>query len=220
MDGVPGLTQPPIPPGETFAYAFTPPDAGTFWYHSHEDSAVQLGRGLAGALIVEEPDPPPVDRDLVWVIQDWRLTPDGQITPGFVNAMEAAMSGRVGNTITINGRVPDAMPVRAGERIRLRLVNAASARIMALRFEGHRPVVIALDGQPCEPHEPEDKRVLLGPAMRADLMLRSSTISTTACPTHWFALLTTRRRRCACMHRTGRFGCHPIHCRDRISRPR
>ena len=59
MDGVPGLTQQPIQPGGRFDYAFTPPDAGTFWYHSHDDSLVQMGRGLAGALIVEEPDPPP-----------------------------------------------------------------------------------------------------------------------------------------------------------------
>ena len=171
MDGVPGLTQPPIAPGATFNYAFAPPDAGTFWYHSHEDSAVQLGRGLAGALIVEEVDPPQVDRELVWVIQDWRLMQDGQIAPGFVNPMEEAMSGRVGNTVTINGRIPDIVQVRAGERIRLRLVNAASARIMALHFRGHRPIVIGLDGQPCDPHLPEDDRILLGPAMRADVLL-------------------------------------------------
>ena len=81
------------------------------------------------------------------------------------------MDGRIGNTVTINGRVPDVLPVRAGERVRLRLLNAAIARIMALRFEGHRPVIVALDGQPCEPHEPTDGRILLGPAMRADVML-------------------------------------------------
>jgi FtsP/CotA-like multicopper oxidase with cupredoxin domain len=171
MDGVPDLTQKPIKPGERFDYAFTPPDAGTFWYHSHDDSLIQMGRGLAGALIVEEAEPPPVDRDLLWTIQDWRLTDDAQIAPGFNNRMEAAMDGRVGNTVTINGRVPDAVRVRAGERVRLRLLNAAIARIMALRFDGHRPTIVALDGQPCEPHEPADGRILLGPAMRADVML-------------------------------------------------
>jgi FtsP/CotA-like multicopper oxidase with cupredoxin domain len=171
MDGVPNLTQKPIKPGERFDYAFNPPDAGTFWYHSHDDSLIQMGRGLAGALIVEEPDPPQVDRELLWTVQDWRLTGDAQITPGFNNRMEAAMDGRVGNTVTINGRVPDAVRVRAGERIRLRLLNAAIARIMALRFDGHRPMIVALDGQPCEPHEPPNGRILLGPAMRADLIL-------------------------------------------------
>jgi FtsP/CotA-like multicopper oxidase with cupredoxin domain len=171
MDGVPNLTQKPIKPCERFDYAFTPPDAGTFWYHSHDDGLVQMGRGLAGALIVEEVTPPQVDRDLLWTIQDWRLTDDAQIAPGFNNRMETAMDGRVGNTITINGQVPDAVRVRAGERIRLRLLNAAIARIMALRFEGHRPTIVALDGQPCEPHQPDDGRILLGPAMRADVML-------------------------------------------------
>jgi FtsP/CotA-like multicopper oxidase with cupredoxin domain len=171
MDGVPGLTQPPIAPGERFEYDFTPRDAGTFWYHSHANSLVQTGRGLAGVLIIEEAEPPAVDRELLWTIQDWRLTSDAQIVPGFNNRMEAAMDGRVGNTVTINGLVPDTVRVRAGERVRLRLLNAAIARIMALRFEAHRPVIVGLDGQPCEPHEPLDGRILLGPAMRADVML-------------------------------------------------
>jgi FtsP/CotA-like multicopper oxidase with cupredoxin domain len=171
MDGVPGITQKPIGPGDRFDYAFTPPDAGTFWYHSHDHSLEQMGRGLAGPLIVEEAEPPKVDRELLWTIQDWRLTRDGQIARGFENPMEMAMDGRVGNTVTINGRVPDNVTVRAGERVRLRLINAAIARIVALRFEGHRPLIVALDGQPCEPHEPADSRILLGPAMRADVML-------------------------------------------------
>jgi FtsP/CotA-like multicopper oxidase with cupredoxin domain len=74
MDGVPGLTQTPIKPGETFSYEFTPPDAGTFWYHPHANSLSQLGRGMAGAFVVEEPEPIAVDRELVWVLADWRLT--------------------------------------------------------------------------------------------------------------------------------------------------
>lgn len=171
MDGVPGLTQPPIRPGESFVYEFTPPDAGTFWYHPHANSLQQLGRGLAGGLIVEEAEPVPVDRDLLWMLTDWRLTADAQIASGFGNGMEAAMAGRIGNTVTLNGAVPDDEPVQAGERIRLRLVNSSLARIMALRFEGHSPVVVALDGQPCDPHEPEGGRVMIGPAMRVDIIL-------------------------------------------------
>ncbi len=171
MDGVPGLTQPPIKPRETFTYEFTPPDAGTFWYHPHANSLEQLGRGLAGAVIVEEKEPVAVDRDVLWVLTDWRLTAEGGIASGFGNRMEAAMSGRVGNAVTLNGVVPDDQPVHAGERIRLRLVNTSLARIMALRFEGHRPVIVATDGQPCNPHEPEGGRLLLGPAMRIDVVL-------------------------------------------------
>jgi FtsP/CotA-like multicopper oxidase with cupredoxin domain len=171
MDGVPGLTQPPIKPNESFTYEFTPPDAGTFWYHPHANSLEQIGRGLAGLLIVEEREPLAVDRDLAWLLQDWRLTDGGEIASGFGSIMDAAMSGRVGNLVTINGAKPVDLPVRAGERIRLRLANAALARIVALRFEGHRAIVIAVDGQPCEPHEPEGGRLVIGPAMRIDVVL-------------------------------------------------
>jgi FtsP/CotA-like multicopper oxidase with cupredoxin domain len=171
MDGVPGLTQPPIHPGQNFTYEFTPPDAGTFWYHPHANSLQQLGRGMAGALIVDEHEPVAVDRDIIWLLADWRLTSDAQIAAGFGSPMDAAMSGRIGNTVTLNGTISDSVPVRAGERVRLRLINGALARIMALRFEGHRPKVVAIDGQPCDPHEPADGRLLLGPAMRVDVIL-------------------------------------------------
>ncbi|MES0029230.1 multicopper oxidase family protein [Mesorhizobium sp. M0040] len=171
MDGVPGLTQKPIRPGENFIYEFTPPDAGTFWYHPHANSLVQLGRGLAGALVVEEVEPVAVDRDILWLLQDWRLAADGQIAGGFGSAMDASMSGRVGNVVTVNGTGPGDRSVKAGERVRLRLANASLARMMALRFEGHRPVVVAIDGQPCDPHEPEGGRLVLAPAMRIDIVL-------------------------------------------------
>jgi FtsP/CotA-like multicopper oxidase with cupredoxin domain len=193
MDGVPGLTQPPILPGESFTYDFTPPDAGTFWYHPHADTLQQIGRGLAGALIVQEREPIAVDRDLLWFIEDWRLDDDRRIAPGFGNRMEAGMSGRIGNTVTINGHVPERVSVKAGERVRLRVINAALARIVGFRFEGHRPVVIAYDGQPCDPHTLDGGRLVLGPAMRADLIIdmngkpatstESSTISTKISPT-------------------------------------
>ena len=171
MDGVPGLTQPPIKPGASFVYEFTPPDAGIFWYHPHVNSPEQIGRGLAGPIIVDEPEPPRVDRDLLWFLEDWRMTERGEIAPGFDNRMEAAMSGRVGNTVTVNGRVSAEERAQGGERVRLRLINACAARMMALRFEGHRPVIVARDGQPCDPHEPEGGRVVLGPAMRVDVAL-------------------------------------------------
>jgi FtsP/CotA-like multicopper oxidase with cupredoxin domain len=171
MDGVPHLTQAPIAPGESFTYAFDLPDAGTFWYHPHARSFEQVGRGLAGALIVEEREPPAVDRDLVWVLGDWRLGQDAQLSDDFGNLHDISHGGRLGNTVTVNGRVPDAVDVRAGERLRLRLINVANARIFGLEFAGHAPQVIALDGQPVEPHAPEDGRVVLGPGMRADLVI-------------------------------------------------
>ena len=171
MDGAPYVNQPPIRPEETFLYEFSVPDAGTYWYHPHLHSAEQVGRGLMGAFIVEEPKPPQVDRDVVWVLGDFRLREDASIAGGFNNPMEISMSGRIGNTVTINGRVPDPFKARAGERIRLRLINAAPARIFGLDFKDHRPLVIAFDGQPVEPHLPEGGRVVLGPAMRTDVIL-------------------------------------------------
>jgi FtsP/CotA-like multicopper oxidase with cupredoxin domain len=171
MDGVPGLTQPPIKPGASFTYEFTPPDAGTFWYHSHANSLEQLGRGLAGAFIVEEREPVAIDRDLVWMLADWRLNTNGHLSRRFGNAMDDAMSGHIGNVVTLNGTAGADQPVKAGERLRLRLVNSALARMMALRFEGHKPTIVAIDGQPCEPHDPEGGSLLLGPAMRLDVVI-------------------------------------------------
>ena len=184
MDGVPIITQPSIEPGGRFVYEFAPPDAGTFFYHPHQRGYEQMGRGLAGALIVEEREPPRVDRDLAWVLGDFRLDRDASIRGGFGNFMDMSHNGRVGNTVTINGRVPESFAVRAGERIRLRLVNAATARICALEFRGHRPWVIALDGQPVEPHEPEQGVVVLGPAMRADLILDMTAAPGSRHPVH------------------------------------
>jgi FtsP/CotA-like multicopper oxidase with cupredoxin domain len=171
MDGAPDVTQPPIQPGGTFRYEFVVPDAGTYWYHPHAHSSEQVGHGLAGPLIVLEPNPPVVDRDIVWMLGDFRLQPDGAIAGGFNNPMETSMSGRVGNTVTVNGHTPKSEPVRSGERLRLRLINAAPARIFALDFQGLAPMVMAYDGQPVEPHPPEGGRIVLGPAMRIDLIL-------------------------------------------------
>ena len=174
MDGAAYVTQPPVQPKESFTYEFAAPDAGTYWYHPHDHSSEQVGRGLMGAFIVEEPEPLAVDRDVVWILGDWRLKEDASIAGGFDNPMEMSMAGRIGNTVTINGRVPDRFAVRSGERIRLRLINAAPARIFGLVFKDHSPLVIGLDGQPIEPHTPEGGRVVLGPAMRTDLLFDMS----------------------------------------------
>jgi FtsP/CotA-like multicopper oxidase with cupredoxin domain len=172
MDGVPHLTQLPIKAnGGRFIYEFELRDAGTYWYHPHLGSPEQVARGLYGALIIEEAQPPAVDRDVVWMLGDWRLDREARIVEDFGNFMDASHAGRIGNTVTVNGAIRETFELRAGERIRLRLVNAANARIFALEFRGHDPVVIALDGQPVEPHRPQGGRVVLGPSMRVDLLL-------------------------------------------------
>ena len=152
MDGVPYVTQPPIAAnGGRFLYEFELRDAGTYWYHPHLGSSGQMGRGLYAPLIVEEHEPPAVDRDVVWMLGDWRLDGQARIVEDFGNFMDASHAGRIGNTVTVNGAIREAFELRAGERIRLRLVNAANARIFSLDFRGHDPVVIALDGHPVEP---------------------------------------------------------------------
>ncbi|MFP6758410.1 MAG: multicopper oxidase family protein [Alphaproteobacteria bacterium] len=171
MDGVPHLTQRPIAPGETYVYEFDAPDAGTYWYHPHMRGIEQVGRGLYGPLIVEEPEPLHVDRDLTWVLDDWRLMADAQISDDFGNRHDISHNGRVGNTVTVNGHIVETVEVKAGERVRLRLINAANARIFGLEFSGHRPQIIAYDGQPVTPHDVPSGRIVLGPAMRIDVII-------------------------------------------------
>ena len=172
MDGVPDVTQPPVRPGGTFAYEFDALDAGTFWYHPHANSFEQVARGLYGVLVVEEREPAlRVDRDMTWVLDDWRFTEEAELAGRFDNPHDMSHAGRLGNWATVNGSSPGEFSVRRGERIRLRLVNTANARVFGLEFRDHRPQVVALDGHPVAPHEPEDGRVVLGPGMRADIVL-------------------------------------------------
>lgn len=170
MDGVAGLTQAAIKPGETFQYTFAPPDAGTYWYHSHVNAYEQVGRGLYGPLIIEEPSPPQVDRELVWMIDDWRLNDNAQIIDNFGAGHDRSHAGRIGNVPTVNGRFRDIVKVQTGERIRLRLINASNARNFALSFGELKPSVIAIDGQPVKPYQ-ADKPLVIGAAGRVDLMI-------------------------------------------------
>ncbi len=171
MDGVPELSQDPIPPGGDFTYEFRAVDAGTFWYHPHVNSTEQQGRGLSGALIVEETAPIKVDREVTWVLDDWLLRDTAQIDDRFGHPMQLSHGGRLGNTVTVNGAIPGDFAVRAGERIRLRLINVANARTFALDFAGLKPQIVALDGQPVRPHGPPGGRVVIAAAQRADLVI-------------------------------------------------
>ena len=172
MDGVPELTQAPIAAdGGTFTYEFEARDAGTYWYHPHSRSFEQIERGLHGVLVVEERKPPEVDRDVTWVLDDWRLRRDASIADDFVSFFDVSHAGRIGNTVTVNGAIAERFEVRSGERVRLRLVNVANARSFGLQFAGHRPRIIAFDGQPVEPHEPEDATVVVGSSQRVDLVI-------------------------------------------------
>jgi FtsP/CotA-like multicopper oxidase with cupredoxin domain len=171
MDGVAGVTQAPVQPGESFDYAFDLPDAGTYWYHAHRASAAQVGRGLHAPLIVEEPKGlrPDVDDEVVALLGDWRLREDGTQVLDFAAPHDASHGGRFGNVVTTNGQVEATHPVRQGDRLRLRLVNAANARIFDLALQGMTGWVVALDGMPLPAPRPLD-RLVLAPAQRADVI--------------------------------------------------
>lgn len=178
MDGVPHLTQPPIAPGASFDYRFTCPDAGTFWYHTN--SVEQLGRGLAGALIVEEDTAPAADHDLVLLLQDWLITAAGALDS---TVAEPGTAGRVGSLATLNGQPGQDVAVKASDRVRLRLINATTARIAALTFEGGlKPVVVAVDGQPAEVFELGRPTLALPPGARVDVMVDMPAAATDASP--------------------------------------
>jgi FtsP/CotA-like multicopper oxidase with cupredoxin domain len=146
MDGVPHATQPPIQPGESFTYEFTPKDAGTFWFHPHIRSSEQVERGLYGVLIVEDEKPLPYTQDVVWVIDDWLLDETRQVLPRFNTRHDLAHDGRWGNAITVNGRTDTELKVKGGDRIRLRLLNSSNGRVYAPDFSGLDTNIIAVDG--------------------------------------------------------------------------
>lgn len=171
MDGVPGLTQPAVLPGESFDYDFVVPDAGTFWYHTHARTWEQLARGLYGLLIVDEDEPPVFDRDIALALDDWRLTEDGQIEEESLGSVhDRAHLGRLGNWLTVNGRSRPEITVARGERIRLRLANTANARILELAFPDHSPMLAALDGSPVPLQPLNGSPLILAPGQRADLV--------------------------------------------------
>ena len=171
MDGVPFLTQVPIAAGQSFDYHFTPPDAGTFWYHTHFGSSEQLARGLYGVLIVDEHEPVAVDREFALVVDDWRLLDNGKIESGFGNFHDAMMAGRLGQYVTLNSEDMLDVPVRSNERLRLRIVNTANSRIFQFRIARHQARIMAVDGQPCPPAFAPDGMLRLAPGNRVDLFL-------------------------------------------------
>ena len=167
MDGVPELTQAAVEPGASFDYAFEVPHAGTYWYHAHHRSWEQVARGLYGPLIVEEPDPPAVDRDIAVVLDDWRLERSGALHESFGNRHDFSHGGRMGNFA--RALFPQGA-MRRGDRIRLRLINAATARMFPVRIAGGDGRVVAHDGMPlAEPAPLGD--LLLAPAQRTDVIL-------------------------------------------------
>ncbi len=171
MDGVVGLTQASVLPRQTFHYHFRVPDAGTYWYHAHQRSSEQVGRGLYGVLVVEESSPPDVDDDLVLALDDWRLDDKGVIQPSFDNLHDIAHAGRIGNWLTVNGKGSETVQVTQGARLRCRLLNTANSLVMPLQLPPWKTWVVALDGMPLDTPIPTEREVVLAPGQRMDLVV-------------------------------------------------
>lgn len=120
MDGVGGLSQPQIRPGETYVYEFVVKQHGTHMYHPHADEMTQLAVGLMGMFIIhpKQPDPRPVDRDYCFMLHNWAIHP-GTYRPDPSVLVDFDLW-------TFNSRVfPAIDPVvaRTGDRVRLRIGN-------------------------------------------------------------------------------------------------
>ncbi|WP_247743608.1 multicopper oxidase family protein [Shimia sp. R10_1] len=147
MDGVPYLTQFPIAQGETFSYEFTPPDAGTFWYHPHCNTMEQMAHGLTGMLIVEEDTDPGFDAELPINLKDFRLQDDGTLLPYFT-ARGAARGGTEGNARTVNWETTPEYQIPTGGLVRLRIVNTDLTRVYKIFLPETEGKIIAWNGNP------------------------------------------------------------------------
>jgi FtsP/CotA-like multicopper oxidase with cupredoxin domain len=146
MDGVGGLTQRVIQPGETFKYEWTFRQSGTFMYHSHHDEMTQMAMGMLGMIVVHPRNPPAgyrVDRDFVIMLSEWRIQP-GTLRPD-PNEMTDF------NVLTMNAKVfPGTAPLvcKQGERVRIRFGNLSAMDHHPIHLHGHYFKVVATDGGP------------------------------------------------------------------------
>lgn len=178
MDGVPYLTQFPIGQGETFEYAYTPPDAGTYWYHPHCMTMSQMALGLTGILVVEEREDVGFDLDVPLNLKDFRLDARGQLRP-FFTPRGAARGGTLGNVLTTNWASGPVYDVPAGGLVRLRIAATDTTRIYRLAFpdvtgpqEGR---IIAWDGHPVDEDiawPTMEEPLWLAPGQRVDVAVR------------------------------------------------
>lgn len=174
MDGVAGLTQEAVQPGNTFEYDFIAPDAGTYWYHAHNKSWNQVARGLYGTLIVEEEGPGfKPQNDLVMVVDDWRLDQEGRLETMSIGAfMDWSHGGRLGNYLTVNGQSRPVFQMKTGEAYRVRFINTSNARVLDIDPNRFGAKVLAYDGQALPtPAALTYEPLLIGPAQRVDFLM-------------------------------------------------
>lgn len=170
MDGTDSV-QKPIAPGEEFEYRFVVPDAGTFWYHSHQNETVQMERGMYGALIVEEETSLIVDADRVLMIDDMKLTEENEFKKNnSILRWIERHDGREGQTLLINGKENYRIEMNAGQTERWRFVNSSSARYFKLFLGGKKFQLIATDGGLLE-YPVEMTESLIVPGERAEILV-------------------------------------------------
>ena len=169
LDGVPAAepltARPPLSAGGRENLVIPLRHAGTFLWDLRLLADGQA-RPMAGrALVVGESEPVAVDRDEVFLIEDWRLRPDGTaIAPG-IDPKDTTP------VYTVNGLTMPDIPARAHERLRLRFINSCQRAVIAVKIEGHDIRVMALDGQPAEPFPARNGAVVLAPGGRADVFI-------------------------------------------------
>ena len=147
MDGVPDVSQPAVKPGESFIYDFIVRDAGLYWYHPHVMSAAQVGFGLYGALLVEDPeDGVGVADQVTLVLSDMGFDAKGQLEPADSGGSAGMVFGREGDYVLVNGRHHPVLRARPGAPQRWRIVNTAKSRFFYLDLEGQPFTVIGVDG--------------------------------------------------------------------------
>jgi manganese oxidase len=142
MDGVAGLNQPSIKPGQTFVYEFIAQRAGTFMYHPHADETTQMAMGMMGFWVTHPKDPNfmRVDRDYVFLLNAYDISP-GSYTPKVSTMLDF-------NLWTFNSRAfPGTAPMvaRLGERVRIRVGNLTMTN-HPIHIHGHEFVVVGTDG--------------------------------------------------------------------------
>lgn len=145
MDGVSGLTQPHIDPGETYVYEFTLRQHGTLMYHPHSDEMVQMALGMMGFFIIHPRASEAVDRDFAIMLHEWA------IAPGTSRPNPAVMTDF--NMFTFNSRVwpgTDPLIVKKGDRVRIRLGNL-SMDSHPIHVHGHQFEVTGTDAGTIQP---------------------------------------------------------------------
>jgi FtsP/CotA-like multicopper oxidase with cupredoxin domain len=173
MDGVPEVSQPAIRRGQSFTYDFILRDAGLFWYHPHVMSAAQVGFGLYGALLVDDPAEDArigVQDELTLVLSDIGFNDHGTLESADSGGSAGMVFGREGEYVLVNGRRLPSIRARSGALQRWRIVNAAKSRYFKLYFEGQPFTIIGGDGG-LQEHSVTTHTPLVAPGERLDVIV-------------------------------------------------